>query len=132
MAFGRAGPVHAARLARELEIRRVLVPRNPGILCAMRLLLTDLRTSFAAGRMAPPAPSGLDMLAQGFAGLEAEAEAWFGAEGFAPPDRTLPASLTCATTARPHELAVPCPPDLLTAATLDVLRDRLEATHRYM
>ncbi|RYJ00221.1 MAG: hydantoinase/oxoprolinase family protein, partial [Acetobacteraceae bacterium] len=34
MAFGGAGPLHAARLAKELEMKRVLVPRNPGILCA--------------------------------------------------------------------------------------------------
>ncbi len=30
VAFGGAGPLHAARLARELEISRVLVPRQPG------------------------------------------------------------------------------------------------------
>ena len=47
MAFGGAGPLHAARLAKELEIGRVLVPANPGILCAMGLLLTDLRADFA-------------------------------------------------------------------------------------
>src|SRR5499427_1421951 len=38
IAFGGAGPLHAARLARELDIRRILVPRSPGILCAMGLL----------------------------------------------------------------------------------------------
>src|SRR6185437_2445404 len=37
MAFGGAGPVHAARLAAELEVSRVLVPVSPGILCAMGL-----------------------------------------------------------------------------------------------
>jgi len=29
----------------------VLVPRNPGILCAMGLLLADLRADFAATRL---------------------------------------------------------------------------------
>ena len=53
MAFGGAGPLHAARLARELDIGRVLVPRNPGILCAMGLLLTDLRADFASTRLCP-------------------------------------------------------------------------------
>ena len=51
VAFGGAGPLHAARLARELDIGRILVPRNPGILCAMGLLLTDLRADFAATRL---------------------------------------------------------------------------------
>ena len=55
VAFGGAGPLHAARLARELEIGRVLVPVSPGILCAMGLLLTDLRTDFAAD---PPDAAG--------------------------------------------------------------------------
>ena len=51
VAFGGAGPLHAARLAKELEIGRILVPRNPGILCAMGLLLTDLRADFAMTRL---------------------------------------------------------------------------------
>ena len=42
--------MHAAWLAAELDIRSVLVPRNPGILCAMGLLLADLRADFAATR----------------------------------------------------------------------------------
>jgi N-methylhydantoinase A len=132
MAFGGAGPVHAARLARELEIRRVLVPRNPGILCAMGLLLTDLRTSFAAGRMAPLAPGSLDVLALGFAALEAEAEAWFGAEAIAPPDRTLSRVIDMRYDGQAHELAVPCPPGPFDEATLAVLRERFEAAHRYV
>src|SRR5439155_24485729 len=43
VAFGGAGPLHASRLARELEIPRILVPRHPGILPALGLLLSDLR-----------------------------------------------------------------------------------------
>ena len=53
VAFGGAGPLHAARLARELEIPRILVPRHPGILCALGLLLSDLRTNYARTRLLP-------------------------------------------------------------------------------
>jgi N-methylhydantoinase A len=42
-AFGGAGPLHAARLARELDIGRILVPRTPGILCAMGHRAQDAR-----------------------------------------------------------------------------------------
>jgi N-methylhydantoinase A/oxoprolinase/acetone carboxylase beta subunit len=34
MAFGGAGPMHACELALDLGIRRILMPRNPGLLCA--------------------------------------------------------------------------------------------------
>ena len=66
VAFGGAGPLHAARLARELEIPRVLVPRHPGILCALGLLLSDLKTNYAQTRLMPAtdgvaAPDGRDV-----------------------------------------------------------------------
>ena len=37
LAFGGAGPLHAAALARELGIRRILCPRASGVLCALGL-----------------------------------------------------------------------------------------------
>ncbi len=37
MPFGGAGPLHAAAMARELGIRRVLCPRASGVLCALGL-----------------------------------------------------------------------------------------------
>src|SRR5262249_38045096 len=57
IAFGGAGPLHAAQLAAELDIRRLLVPRSPGILCAMGLLLADLRADFATTRLLPLSPA---------------------------------------------------------------------------
>lgn len=40
--FGGAGPLHAAAVAQELGIRRVLVPPNPGAFSALGLLCTDV------------------------------------------------------------------------------------------
>ncbi len=39
--FGGAGPLHAARVAEELNIQRVVVPVNAGVLSASGLLLSD-------------------------------------------------------------------------------------------
>jgi N-methylhydantoinase A len=43
VAFGGAGPLHACDLARELRLRSVIVPPAPGLLCAIGLLVADLR-----------------------------------------------------------------------------------------
>src|SRR5262249_42048163 len=80
MAFGGAGPLHAARLARELDIGRILVPQTPGILCAMGLLLTDLRADFAATRLATLGAAALPAVEAAFDGLLARAEDWFARE----------------------------------------------------
>ena len=47
VAFGGAGPVHANRLAEELEIPTVLVPMSPGTTSAMGLLVTDIKHDYS-------------------------------------------------------------------------------------
>jgi len=42
LAFGGAGPMHACELASDLGIRRVVLPRNPGLLCAYGALCAKL------------------------------------------------------------------------------------------
>jgi N-methylhydantoinase A len=42
VAFGGAGPMHACALAEELEIKRILIPLNPGMFSALGLLTSDL------------------------------------------------------------------------------------------
>lgn len=46
VAFGGAGPLHATSLAEELEIERVIVPANPGVLSAWGMVHTDTRYDF--------------------------------------------------------------------------------------
>jgi N-methylhydantoinase A len=47
VAFGGAGPLHGAALARELSIPTVLVPGSPGITSALGCLLVDIRHDLA-------------------------------------------------------------------------------------
>ncbi|MGY9013134.1 MAG: hydantoinase/oxoprolinase family protein, partial [Rhodobacterales bacterium] len=46
MPFGGAGGLHAADVARSLDMKRVLIPHAPGILCADGLLDSDLQENF--------------------------------------------------------------------------------------
>ena len=59
-AFGGAGPLHAAALARELGIPKVLIPARPGLTNALGCLVADLRHDFVATVNQP-----LEALAQG-------------------------------------------------------------------
>lgn len=43
VAFGGAGPLHGASIARKLEIPKVVIPPSPGAFSAMGLLMADLR-----------------------------------------------------------------------------------------
>ena len=47
VAFGGAGPLHGAAIMREVGIRTMLLPPNPGVLCALGCTYADLRTDFS-------------------------------------------------------------------------------------
>jgi len=48
LAFGGAGPMHAAELATDLGIRHVVFPRNPGLLCAWGAVGAPLGREYSA------------------------------------------------------------------------------------
>jgi N-methylhydantoinase A len=53
IAYGGGGPLHAVELARELDIRHVVIPPDPGIFSAAGMLMADLRSDRAATFLAP-------------------------------------------------------------------------------
>lgn len=53
VAFGGAGGLHACRLADELEIERVIIPRSPGVLSAYGMLSTDPQRRYSASVLEP-------------------------------------------------------------------------------
>jgi N-methylhydantoinase A len=132
MAFGGAGPLHAARLAKELDVKRILVPRNPGILCAMGLLLTDLRADFATTRLMPLEAGALVEVESAFSVLNAQADAWFAHEKIAANARRLQRTVDMRYAGQNYELAIPLPDGPITAKTLDLLAEGFAGAHQRM
>lgn len=73
-AFGGAGPLHAAALARELGVPRVLVPSRPGITNAIGCVVADLRHDFVQTLNTPVDALTDGRLAGVFAAQRAEGE----------------------------------------------------------
>jgi N-methylhydantoinase A len=46
IAYGGAGPIHAACLANDLEIQEILVPPNPGLFSAFGLMISDFKRDY--------------------------------------------------------------------------------------
>lgn len=53
VSFGGAGPIHAAALAEEMEMSKVLVPVFPGLFSALGLLLADYRHDYIRSVVTP-------------------------------------------------------------------------------
>jgi N-methylhydantoinase A len=87
VAFGGAGPMHAAWLAEELDIAEVVVPWSPGTFSAWGMLQTDIRHDVVRSFYRPL--QGLDgaEVAAGFRALEEEGAALLADEGVAADAR---------------------------------------------
>jgi len=81
VAFGGAGPLHAADVARNMGMRKVLVPPRPGLLSAIGLLHADVRGDFSLTRLLRAEPANLKALNRGFETLKKRGTAWLKAEG---------------------------------------------------
>jgi len=81
MAFGGAGPLHAADIAAELGIDTVIIPARPGLLCAQGLLHSDRRADFSRTRIMPLTPEASEPLRHLADELDAMLSAWSRSEG---------------------------------------------------
>jgi N-methylhydantoinase A len=81
VAFGGAGPLHAAALAAELGVSQVLVPFNPGLLSAYGLMLAGTRQDFLRTQILDIATLDPDAVRQVFGVLHVQAQKEFEAYG---------------------------------------------------
>jgi N-methylhydantoinase A/oxoprolinase/acetone carboxylase beta subunit len=71
----------------------VLVPRNPGIRCAMGMLLADLRADFAATRLMALSSAVISEIETINADLHRRCALWFAEAGIDPEDRRVALSV---------------------------------------
>jgi len=114
MPFGGGGPLHAEGVARALGMRSVLVPLNPGILCAEGIVLSDLKEHFVRTVKLPFTRDAVQSLRDAVESIAAEADAWFGAEEIAQEDRRLAFTADLRYAGQNYELSIPLEPAALT------------------
>ena len=106
MPFGGAGPLHAIDVARALDMREVIVPIAPGILCAQGLVVSDLKEDFVVSARLVADAEGMETTARHAKMLTEEATAWFAEEDVAEPQRDLRLSFDMRYVGQNYELNV--------------------------
>jgi N-methylhydantoinase A len=81
LSYGGAGPLHAALVADEIGIPRVIVPPSPGAFSAFGALCSALSKDRSHTVLQPLDADGMDAAAPAFAAMLAEVRDEFGAEG---------------------------------------------------
>ncbi|HEU4369679.1 MAG TPA: hydantoinase/oxoprolinase family protein [Methylomirabilota bacterium] len=119
VAYGGAGPMHAAFIAEELEMARVMVPPAPGNFSAFGSLISDLRRDYVRTRLTPTRQGDVADVERTFAALEDEARRELAAEGIAPERVSLVRALGMRYVGQSWELLVRVPPGADTMAALE-------------
>ena len=82
IAFGGAGPLHASRIMRELNLKQVLIPARPGVTSALGLLQADVKHEFISTKPQSLSQVSAETVHDIFNGIEKDAFAKFDQEGF--------------------------------------------------
>jgi len=119
LAYGGAGPMHAALIAEELEIPRVLVPVAPGNFSAFGSLISDLRREYVRTRLLNTRTAAFAEVERVFAELERDARADLAREGIPPERLTLRRTLGMRYVGQSWELLVRVPAGAESMAALE-------------
>ena len=135
MAFGGAGALHAADVARELDMKEIIVPPSPGILCAQGLVVSNLKEDFVVTRRLAYDQSTFQNIQKDLKDLLNRAEQWFQEEGIIGENCISRISFDMRYVRQNFELTIPWielagPPILDCSSSLEVLSGRFYEQHK--
>jgi N-methylhydantoinase A len=130
VAFGGAGPLHAAEVAQELGMR-VLVPTSPGLLCAMGVLTKDVQVDLSQTRLIRDGEEeGGEVAATILAGLAERARAILTRSGQDLAGLALEHVVDARYQGQNFELQIPLPAEPTAEAIIPAVRQGFDAEHR--
>ena len=129
VAYGGAGPLHAAMVARELRIARVVIPRAPGHFSAYGMLVADLRRDFVNTWFNPLTDVSFAAMEEIYADMEQRGRAAIAESGLALADVTVQRAADMRYVGQEHAVTVELPAELFERQDRDGIKDRFDAVH---
>ena len=109
MAFGGAGPLHGAALAKDLSIPTVVVPPYPGVSSAIGCLLVDIRHDLGMTYLVEAGSAEPGRIEEAFAQMEREARERLEIEGVSLENTVLQRSMDLRYLGQWRSISVPVP-----------------------
>ncbi len=127
VAFGGAGPLHASRIMRELNLKQVLIPARPGVTSALGLLQADVKHEFINTKPQALSQISAETVYLVFDRLEQDAFAKFDEEGFSRSSVKLERYMDLRYQGQGYELSVAVDVDALDTQQVRFNFDELHA-----
>jgi N-methylhydantoinase A len=129
VAYGGAGPLHAADVARELGIRTVIVPDAPGVFSAVGMLSADLRHDFVRTWVVRLEDAPFDELERIYGAMEADGRRAIAGTSVTPRAITVKRAADMRYVGQEHAVTVDLPLELFVAADRAGIKRRFDAMH---
>jgi N-methylhydantoinase A len=129
LAFGGAGPLHAAEIARELHIPTLIVPRVPGHFSALGMLMADLRHDYVRTYYKPLAASDFAEIGRIFDEMIADGRRLLIEEGTIPEAVHVQRFLDLRYIGQEFPIQTPAAGEVIAAADVDGMRASFDELH---
>lgn len=129
-ACGGAGALHACSVARELGMKHVIIPQNPGALCAVGLVNTNLMYDFSKTEMQLSTKVKLDVLDEDYRMLEEEAESRLLADHMPEDKIVIQRVADCRYEGQGYEMRVPVIGGKVTEETIEKMKESFHQLHK--
>lgn len=129
VAFGGGGPMHAAALARELRVKRIVVPNAPAVFSAWGMLMTDLRNDTIRTKVVRTDQIDPAELSNTFAEMEKQAVEELAAEKVEREQMVFQRFADMRYAGQEHTVKVPIPGGELTKKDVPEINERFHQLH---
>lgn len=129
-ACGGAGSLHACSVARELGMKQVVVPLNPGALCAVGLVNTDLMYDFSKTEMQLASNVDLESLKKDYASLEKKAHDRLIEDNMSEDEIVIQRVADCRYEGQGYEMRVPVIGGEVTEETIEKMKESFHIAHK--
>ena len=128
-AFGGAGPVHANRLAAEIDVPTTIIPMSPGTTSAMGLLVTDLKHDYSTTLIQHVDQLDTTAVEETYQELEAQGGASLEREEVRQEDISFLRQVDIRYVGQSYELTVPLPAEQLDASKIVSVLEQFHIEH---
>jgi N-methylhydantoinase A len=129
VAYGGAGPLHASNIAREIGMKRVIVPPAPGHFCAFGMLFSDLRYDFVRTWFARLSDVSFDAIEGIYAMLIEDGRKALAASGLRPGRVTVARAADMRYVGQEHPVSVQLPAEVFRRRNRESIKSKFDEEH---
>jgi N-methylhydantoinase A len=129
VAYGGAGPLHAVDVARELGMRKVIVPNAPGVFSAYGMLFSDLRYDYVRTWFTRLDEASFEEIEKVYQQLEDEGRESVGSTSVKPDEIAIRRAVDMRYVGQEHAVTVDLPMEVFDKKDRTAIKKHFDAQH---